>query len=245
MTNTVIHQQQSVRAAAAIRWMLAVSEKEEGNWAPHPHRKTFMGPRTSVTVEYYCSRLARYANCQDGVLDIMTAFLHRCWRSTRASQQSLFLPETIHRLIIGAFVIAIKSTMDIFESMQFYARLGGISAAQMSSIELALLDILDYDVHVSEDEYRSIRELTESLAENTKSSTKGEEENNNSANWSPETHPSLMPRKRSNFSYSMLLDDYDDTEEINTGRSDVASSYSPEGSSLDQSPSALTLAHPR
>lgn len=61
---------------------------------------------------------------------------------------------TVHRLVICAVLLAVKMTDDRYFNNAFFAKIGGIDLSELNTIELKMLQLLDYRTHVSTAELR-------------------------------------------------------------------------------------------
>jgi len=60
----------------------------------------------------------------------------------------------LYRLLLTALVVAIKFFDDIFYMNKVYAKIGGISAEEMSFLETSFLRMIGFDLWVSEECYK-------------------------------------------------------------------------------------------
>lgn len=61
----------------------------------------------------------------------------------------------VHRLVITAVLIVAKARDDVYFSNKMYASIGGITTAEMNYLETEFLQLIDWDIHVSMDDYKS------------------------------------------------------------------------------------------
>ena len=60
--------------------------------------------------------------------------------------------------MITAIIVAIKYQDDEYYKNEFYAKVGGISRAELNTLESEFLRMLDFRVHVTWDEFANYRE---------------------------------------------------------------------------------------
>ncbi|KAF4689402.1 mitochondrial peripheral inner membrane protein, partial [Perkinsus olseni] len=60
----------------------------------------------------------------------------------------------VHRLVLTALTVAAKFHDDIYYSNAFYARVGGVSVAELNTLELTLLKMMDWQCFVPTEEYQ-------------------------------------------------------------------------------------------
>ena len=58
-----------------------------------------------------------------------------------------------HRMFLVCLVVAIKFNEDLYFPNSFYANIGGISLADLNSLEANYLNLLEYSLFVEEDLY--------------------------------------------------------------------------------------------
>nr|KAJ3413094.1 hypothetical protein HK105_002172 [Polyrhizophydium stewartii] len=87
----------------------------------------------SITIRDYIVRIMRYANLEKAALLVLLIFIDRvCARHESFTISSL----TAHRFIIAAVAVASKSLSDLYCTNGYYAKVGGISLAEMNILEL-------------------------------------------------------------------------------------------------------------
>ena len=64
-----------------------------------------------------------------------------------------FSPLTAHRIVLTAFVTAVKFNDDTFYSNAFYANVGGVSTVEMNALEVEFLGRLDFRLFVDTDTF--------------------------------------------------------------------------------------------
>ena len=98
-----------------------------------------------VSLADYAARLACYN--MNGTEAVMYGFvlLHRYHKLTRIPPT----PLTMHRLLLAATVVASKSHYDHFYANAFMAKVGGVPAAELGLLELALLQDMDFAVRLN------------------------------------------------------------------------------------------------
>ena len=64
---------------------------------------------------------------------------------------------TLHRLILAAFVCAVKYHEDGHYSNIHYANIGGVDLLELNELEAKFMLYLSYDLTVSRDEYRAVQ----------------------------------------------------------------------------------------
>ncbi|KAJ2496096.1 cyclin-like protein interacting with PHO85 [Coemansia sp. RSA 1972] len=103
----------------------------------------------TIDLETYISRILKYCPCQNEVFLALIVYLQqlidRCGR-----RQAPFTVDaySIHRLVITAVTIGSKWFSDVFFTNSRYAKVGGLSVAELNNLELQFLSIIDFDLNV-------------------------------------------------------------------------------------------------
>lgn len=111
-----------------------------------------------IGVPEYLERVHRYAALDPECYVVAYAYVdmaaHRRPAAAVASRN-------VHRLLLASLLVASKVLDDFHHSNAFFARVGGVSNAEMNRLELELLDVLDFAVAVDHRVYRRYREHLE------------------------------------------------------------------------------------
>lgn len=126
------------------------SDKESAeSTMPAPGETTslfFSSSRPTIPLNDFLARLRLYAKCSDGVFLWALVLLQRLEYADRRLRVS---PFNIHRLLITAIMISAKFVDNAWYSNKYYARVGGVaSVEEMNNLELEMLKLLDFRVHV-------------------------------------------------------------------------------------------------
>jgi len=103
-----------------------------------------------ISLEDFCLRLEKYFRCSPSCFIVATANLIRM----QHKEPSLFHSLTVHKLVLGALVVATKFCEDVVCSQNHYAKCGGIELSELNTIESATLDVLKFEASVSDSEFR-------------------------------------------------------------------------------------------
>mmetsp|Transcript_20808 Transcript_20808/g.50918 ORF Transcript_20808/g.50918 Transcript_20808/m.50918 type:complete len:220 (+) Transcript_20808:143-802(+) len=111
----------------------------------------FSSFKQPFTLQYYAQRVVKYAQCSPSALFAALVYMERI----RAREFKLRPCEyNVHRLFLACVVLAVKFLDDEVFTNAHYARVGGITIAEMNKLELATLKLLNFELQVSVDEYR-------------------------------------------------------------------------------------------
>uniref|UniRef100_A0A0A9HPX4 Cyclin n=1 Tax=Arundo donax TaxID=35708 RepID=A0A0A9HPX4_ARUDO len=115
-------------------------------------------PAPRIGVAEYLQRVHRYAALEPECHVVAYAYVdmaaHRRPAAAVASRN-------VHRLLLACLLIASKVLDDFHHSNAFFARVGGVSNAEMNKLELELLGVLDFEVAVGHRAYDRYREHLE------------------------------------------------------------------------------------
>ncbi|XP_051141761.1 cyclin-P3-1-like [Andrographis paniculata] len=103
----------------------------------------------SLTIHQYVVRIFKYSRCSPSCFVLAQVYIDRFIRCTALILTSL----TVHRLLIAAVVVAAKFIDDSFFNNAYYARVGGVSTAELNKLEMKLLFGLDFRLHVTVDTF--------------------------------------------------------------------------------------------
>ncbi|KAJ8752959.1 hypothetical protein K2173_008694 [Erythroxylum novogranatense] len=113
-----------------------------------PHKvSVFHGlARPSISIQDYLERIYQYANCSPSCYVVAYVYLDRFVQK----QPSLLVNSlNVHRLIITSVLISAKFMDDISYNNAYYAKIGGISTAEMNVLEVDFLFGLGFQLNVT------------------------------------------------------------------------------------------------
>ncbi|XP_051138374.1 cyclin-U4-1-like [Andrographis paniculata] len=102
--------------------------------------------RPAISVESYMERIFKYANCSPACFVVAYVYLDRF---VRRQPLILISPFNVHRLIIASVLVSVKFMDDIYYSNGYYAKIGGISKAEMNLLELDFLFGIGFQLNVT------------------------------------------------------------------------------------------------
>uniref|UniRef100_A0A0D9W9W5 Cyclin n=1 Tax=Leersia perrieri TaxID=77586 RepID=A0A0D9W9W5_9ORYZ len=113
------------------------------------------GAAPRIGLEQYMERVHRYAGLEAECYVLAYAYVdmaaHR--RPTAAVSSS-----NVHRLLLACLLLASKVLDDFHHNNAFFARVGGVSNAEMNKLELELLAVLDFEVTLNHRVYQLYRD---------------------------------------------------------------------------------------
>lgn len=108
----------------------------------------------SISVNKYIERIGKYISCSNECYVLLIIYIDRIIKLHTDITLSLLC---IHRIIITAAMLAAKFFDDMYYSNAFYAKIGGVTTEEMNQLEIYFLNLLDYKLYVSSQEYEFYR----------------------------------------------------------------------------------------
>ena len=99
----------------------------------------------AISLTSYLQRWLGHTKCDVEVLIIAVVYIDKI-----CTNKAIALTHTnVHRIVLGALVIATKWHQDRVHSNHFYASVGGVQRAELSRLERSVLLDLEFETHVS------------------------------------------------------------------------------------------------
>ena len=102
--------------------------------------------RLNISIYDYLNHLYKYSETSEDIFIIMLIYIDRL-KTNRKICLNYF---NIYTLILVAFIIAIKFNYDEFFSLDFYAKLGGVSQKELVALEYDFTTLLNFKFFVEE-----------------------------------------------------------------------------------------------
>ncbi|CAL1406894.1 unnamed protein product [Linum trigynum] len=107
----------------------------------------FHGVRApNISILKYLERLFKYTDCSPSCFVVGYVYIDRL---IHKYPDSLLVSLNVHRLLVTSILVASKMLDDVHQSNAFYAKVGGVSNAELNKLEMELLILLDYGVTVT------------------------------------------------------------------------------------------------
>ncbi|GLU20862.1 hypothetical protein SLE2022_370400 [Rubroshorea leprosula] len=100
----------------------------------------------TISVQSYLERIFKYANCSPSCFVVAYVYLDRFVQRQPLLAINSF---NVHRLIISSVLVSVKFMDDIHYNNAYYAKVGGISTAEMNLLELDFLFGLGFQLNVT------------------------------------------------------------------------------------------------
>ncbi|CAN6229662.1 unnamed protein product [Urochloa humidicola] len=112
-----------------------------------------------IGVAEYLERMHRYAGLDPECYVVAYAYVDMA--AHRRPAAAVASSRNVHRLLLACLLVASKVLDDFHHSNAFFARVGGVSNAEMNRLELELLGVLDFAVAIDHRTYARYREHLE------------------------------------------------------------------------------------
>ncbi|CAK7346596.1 unnamed protein product [Dovyalis caffra] len=99
----------------------------------------------TVSIQQYVDRIFKYSACSPSCFVVANIYVDRLLQQTDIHLTSL----NVHRLLITSVMIAAKFVDDAFFNNAYYAKVGGVSTAELNRLEMKFLFSLDFRLQVN------------------------------------------------------------------------------------------------
>ncbi|GJZ45142.1 cyclin-U4-1-like protein [Tanacetum coccineum] len=108
--------------------------------------------RPNISIQSYLERIFKYANCSMSCYVVAYVYLDRFVKKQPYLPINSF---NVHRLLVTSVLTSIKFMDDICYNNAYYARIGGISTAEINVLEVDFLFRLGFNLNVTPDTFRA------------------------------------------------------------------------------------------
>ncbi|XP_004515319.1 cyclin-U4-1-like [Cicer arietinum] len=102
--------------------------------------------RPNISIQSYLERIFKYANCSPSCFIVAYVYLDRFTQTQPSLPINSF---NVHRLLITSVMVAAKFMDDVYYNNAYYAKVGGITKAEMNFLELDFLFGLGFNLNVT------------------------------------------------------------------------------------------------
>ncbi|KXZ50651.1 CYCU1 protein [Gonium pectorale] len=106
-----------------------------------------------IGLQAYLERVAKYTKCSPVCFIMALVYMDHL---AQRDPDMLPTPFNVHRLLLSGVLLAAKLTDDHYFNNAFYGRVGGVSVQEINRLELELLRLMDYRLHVPWEELRGM-----------------------------------------------------------------------------------------
>ncbi|KAI8872226.1 cyclin-related 2, partial [Ramicandelaber brevisporus] len=106
-----------------------------------------------IDLRSYLGRVRRYCPCPHECFLALIVYIHRMRHVAEYRRLPFSVdPFSVHRLLIAGITISVKFFSDFFYANQRYARVGGLTASELNSLEIQFLTMTNFDLSISVEE---------------------------------------------------------------------------------------------
>eukprot|EP00756_Hemistasia_phaeocysticola_P061410 Hpha_TRINITY_DN4892_c0_g1::TRINITY_DN4892_c0_g1_i1::g.20303::m.20303 len=121
------------------------------------HVESVFSGKASLSVMDFLHRMCKYAQTPPEALICTGLLVYRLLGRVDWNLDS----QNSHRIIAAAFLVAEKTSNERFRGMSHHSKMFGIPKKELVILERALLTEVNWDVHVSSEEYAKFKRLLE------------------------------------------------------------------------------------
>lgn len=109
----------------------------------------------AITVSnYLVDRIQKYAGVSEQTMILALIYMDLV---VQYNPQFVITSLNIHRLLITSVMLASKFFDDLYYNNAYYARVGGISNAEVNTLEMEMLRMISFSLYVSPEQYERYR----------------------------------------------------------------------------------------
>ena len=98
----------------------------------------------SISIKDYFLRLSKHAKVNESTIILIVIYIDRICNMNHF----ILTYYNIHKLILAAFILAIKYNEDNYYSMVYYSKIGGVPVAELNKLEFEYLILIGFRLFV-------------------------------------------------------------------------------------------------
>lgn len=111
------------------------------------HMKPFLSRNVSISIEDYFERLCKYSKINSSTKILVLIYIDRLCNLYKV-KLSFY---NIHKLLLASMLVASKYNEDENYFIWIYAKIGGVTKAELSNLEYHFLSLLNFNLFVTEE----------------------------------------------------------------------------------------------
>lgn len=111
--------------------------------------KPFFTINPSIKIKDYLEQLYKFGKMEGSSLILMVIYIDRFCNINKIKLSH----QIIHKLILSALIVAIKYNEDEMFSLKMYSRIGGVTQAELSFLELCFITCIDFNLYITDELY--------------------------------------------------------------------------------------------
>jgi len=98
----------------------------------------------SISIKDYLLRLSKHAKINESTIILILIYIDRICNMNHF----ILTYYNIHKMILAAFILAIKYNEDCYYSMNYYSKIGGITLSELNYLESEYLILIEYNLFI-------------------------------------------------------------------------------------------------
>ena len=98
----------------------------------------------SISIKDYLLRLSKHAKVNESTIILILIYIDRLCHMNHF----ILTYYNIHKLILSAFILAIKYNEEIYYSMIYYSKIGGVSVIELNNLEFEFFILIKFKLFV-------------------------------------------------------------------------------------------------
>uniref|UniRef100_A0A6T9AUW3 Cyclin n=1 Tax=Noctiluca scintillans TaxID=2966 RepID=A0A6T9AUW3_NOCSC len=107
-----------------------------------------------MSIHEYLARISKYFQCSSECFVLCLVYIDRI---VKLHPEFTICSLNIHRLLVTAVMLAVKFFDDVYYSNAYYAKVGGVKLKEVNTLEAQFLQLIDWRLHVTPQEYSQYR----------------------------------------------------------------------------------------
>ena len=99
-----------------------------------------------ISIKDYLEHIYKYTKLNTSTIILILIYIDRICNIHKCK----LCYYNIHKLILGSMIIAIKYNEDEYYSQKFYAKIGGVTLAEICNLEYNFLSLINYNLFVND-----------------------------------------------------------------------------------------------
>ena len=113
----------------------------------------------TISIKDYLWRLYKYSKMNSSTIILILIYIDRLCNINKFKLTYY----NIHKLILASMIIAIKYNEDEYFSIKVYAKLGGVTIAEINLLEYAFIELLHFNLFVSNELFNKYNDYISSV----------------------------------------------------------------------------------
>ena len=113
----------------------------------------------SISIKDYLWRLYKYSKINSSTIILILIYIDRLCNINKFKLTYY----NIHKLILASMIIAIKYNEDEYYSIKIYAKLGGVTIAEINLLEYAFIALLNFNLFVTNELFNKYNDYISSV----------------------------------------------------------------------------------